>query len=227
MQEIQKLVSKNFGYEIDFSKLNEMELFPFVNLSEFQRFLLDSRILPFLRMFLLSKNYNKKFIVGFENTTVFREIEESDEEEEEEDYIDVETEEKGSNLINKIFTGKQLFENELANQDIQQVDAVMIPFSDYPRIEKNGLSIMDFLDDEFEWMEDEGMMFISTDGDLVLFKDKIYATKDFTKELEPYQIFLESFINRAGKANSIPHDFYIKILMSWFTGKVRIKALTN
>ena len=226
MQEIQKLVSKNFGYEIDFSKLKEIGLFPFVNMNEFQRFLLDARILPFLRLLVLSKNYNKKFIVGFENTTLFREVEESDEEDEEEEYMDVETEEKGSNLINKIFTGKQLFENELANQDIRQIDSEMIPFSTYPRIEKNGISIMDFLDDDFEWMEDEGMLFISTDGSVILSKDKIYATKDFTKELELYQTFLEDFINRAGLANSIPHDFYIKILMKWFSGKVRIKALT-
>lgn len=218
MNEIKKLMSKKLGYEIDEKKLKEIKLFPFVNLNSFQRFLLDSRVLPFMRMIILDKFKEKNFIVGFEETK-FCSIDDDE-------YEGVEIEPLGSNIVDDIFEGSELFENEAAMLGLEQLDANELFFSLYPRIEESGDVVLDIPEDEFEWIEDEGKTMISTDGTLVLLKDKVYCDKDLDDFLEKYRIYFQTFLNNSAKATSVDHNHYIDLLMKLFPGKIKVKSLS-
>ncbi len=220
METIKQLMSKNFGYEVNLNRLKEINLFPFVNFNSFQKFLLEARVLPFLRMILLNKYFEQNFLVAFENTKVCREVLDA----EELDVVDIESEDKGSNIIDQVFSGSQLFDNETTILSLQQLKAEPLFFPAYPRIEKKGILSLE-LEEDCEWAEDEGIMFIATDGSIVIAKEKVYSNDNVEKLLKPYQSYLQSFLNEAANANSIPHEEYIDLLLKWFPGKIKVKSI--
>ncbi|MGM5483525.1 MAG: hypothetical protein ACQER9_01260 [Nanobdellota archaeon] len=187
---IPKKELKQYNLDFNLQKLND-----------FEKFLLDSRMLKFLLLHIINKQ-DKQYIILYETTK------------EQQEEI---TKELGISAINKVIKKEELFSEILFQLGFSQIESKMVQgdmiFQKNPKTEH-------YLT--------EGQVIMSTDGNFIL-KDKEIYTNDET--IKPLIDFIkkktEELFNYAENKTIVHHEIYIKWLMEWFPGKIRIRMLEN
>lgn len=224
-QPIISLVNKEHKTSIDLDRYSVLSLYDKPITNRFERFLIESRIRPFLLLKILHHiGFDKTFTIGHHETNFY-----SGKNIDADEYADEEVITVKDSIIAHLFTGKQVFDYLLKKLSFEQIlvsgEALV---EGQKRLTLSGPFSVDFIPFN-ETHKGELLIMVCPDQRVILSEDKVYVDDP---DLEEYLIGLLSlhaqifdvFLERY-KESVVPHELYVGWLTSWFHGDVIVKGL--
>lgn len=207
---------------VPFSLLTRKALFSFTPKNDFQKFLLESRVMPFLRLKVLHHlARDEGCLLGYESVEYWMDVGEGEEAPETRLMAA-----HGPVMLDKRFPNELVFNYLLAELGFAQVlmkECAVL--EDTTRVDKDGpVKAFD------HWFEMPKGLIIVVPEKAVLVGEELWFDprkfeEGFVENLVSYhQKFFADFLEKY-KDDCVPHELYVDWLLGWFPGRVSVKSL--
>jgi len=223
LKEILNIINKRFSKDINIDDYECIELLHRESNTQFQVFLLNARVRPFLKLKILYHFCDdSSFVIGDGKLSFTRGYDEHD----------TEKKELGPSIIDAQFSKKNIFDLILGRMGFL---ALMIRHS--PRLEgqartgEEGTIELEGRDEGWqEYAEDEVIVMTDPDSRFIFTDSHVYIDADDTTKkkvkdlidshIDTFNTFLDDY-----KERNVPHELYVDWLMKWFPGKIEVKSI--
>ncbi|MBD3318448.1 hypothetical protein GF342_00905 [Candidatus Woesearchaeota archaeon] len=216
--EIVKLANKTAKRDIDVDSLQSLPLFSFNDANRFQQFVVHERLRPFLMMKIIFHLGRKaKWMIGNGDTAYVQE------------YSPGATpRECGPTILPSLYGGTEVFQHLVASLGFLHIDTSDSPAVKYQeRISSKGEKVKAPLGWHESLLQE---VLVCLDLPLVISETRVYYPStpglitDIMTLLSFHKNAFDKFLNEY-KEKCIPHEIYVKWLLSWFPGMVRVRSL--
>lgn len=203
-------LAKTLGIDVN-PVLVKIPLYDLDQANEFQSFLVEERLKPFLKLKLLS-DLDTDFVIGYSS------VEQSLYDDSGENLIEIRR--FGPTIIKKLFTSEQIF-----NYILQNLAIAVLLIKDPASLLHPRLADKEYLQFGNEDMKDQ--TFISKN--LIITNTHIFVEPEHKISvqnlLQYHAKIFDRFLEKYKEKDFIPHDVYIDWLLSWFPGKIHVRSI--
>ncbi|MBI4147834.1 hypothetical protein HY490_00935 [Candidatus Woesearchaeota archaeon] len=225
LQGLLSIVNKNFNTKISLKPLVPLTLFSNKSRNDFERFLIQSRIIPLLQMrIIFTFGMRSSCAFGYEQYHHYIYARENDVTGEPLYAV----KDFGVSIVDKKYSAKEVFNCLLYRLGISTV-AVQSP-QDLVVKHVNAQGQIPALPPDCSSHDgSENEMLILLDLPCVLSYDKVFVSTQYVdgvqRLLDQYRQIFSEFLDAHKNSVTIPHDIYIDWLLQWFPGMVHIRSL--
>lgn len=207
---ILSMFERNHGVFINLDEYSKSNLTDIVPQSSFGEFLVQDRIKPILKMFLIQTLFEEEFYLAYESSELT------------DNYSDqVPAKPTGPLLMDKKLSGIEIFEDILFGLAIGQIIAKPIsPF--FKKYDPRG----EFTFDASQHSLNFGNKIFISPGKFYINDTHVYLHESFTlPKREELEVILKNFVQINEQKVAVDHESYIVMLLQLFPGKIHIRSI--